>query len=123
MQQLAAGVAAQAALRRGKPAGRGSTLALGALTDFQAWVDGFVGFRIREWANGLDDTKLLAAAAVMDDKTKGLGRRASITQRAAWRDGRASELAQGGSTHDEARLDLVNMVAAGYSTYSLRKPV
>jgi hypothetical protein len=122
MQQLASGFAAQAALRRGKPTGRGSTLALGLLTDFQAWIDGFVVYRIRKWASGLDDDKLLAAAAAVDGKARGLGTRASISQRAAWRDARASELAQDGSMHEEARLDLVNMVKTGYSTYLLRKP-
>jgi hypothetical protein len=121
-QQFAAGFAAQAALRRGKSTGRGSTLALGVLTDFQAWIDGFVTDRIRKWAGGLDDRELLAAAAAVDSKARGLGTRASIAQRAAWRDARASELAQDGSMHEEARLDLVNMVKTAYSTYLLRKP-
>jgi hypothetical protein len=122
LQQLAAGVAAQAALRRGKPTGRGSTLALGILPEFQAWVDGFVADRIRKWAEGLDDDSLLAAAAAMDSKSRGLGTRASISQRASWRDARASELAQRGSMHAEARLDLINMIKTGYGTYLLRKP-
>lgn len=121
VQQFAAGFTAQAALRRGNRTGRGSNMALGMLIEFQLWIEGFVKERIRKWAKNLSDDDLLAAAADTDNKSKGIPSKASIAQRATWRDEHAAHLRAGGALQAEARTALRNLVVTAYSTYFLRK--
>lgn len=121
-QDLFAALIATAALRRVRGSERGATLALGFVPEIHEWVDTHVGYRVEAWAQALPDAALIEAAAVLDDKAKGLGRRASFDQRADWREGQAARLGSiNPAIQNQARQDLIAMIAVGYVQYQLRR--
>lgn len=118
---LAAALIAQASARRMRSSERGGTLVLGILPDFFRWVEAFVQQRVTSWAESLDDSRLVSAAARLDGKLKGIGGPATLAKRVEWRQAAADRLLAGPDMRDEARLDLVRLITAGYTTYLLRK--
>lgn len=121
-QQITAALASQASLRRMRSSGRGETLALGLIPDVHKWVDHFVRLKIGARASEMTDDQLVAAAARLDPKLKGIPTRASLEQRTDWRVKTAARLDQPGLERDEARQELVDLITTGYSTYALRRP-
>lgn len=121
LQQILAGLLAHAALRRMKSSDRGGTLVLGVLPDVNKWVDFFVRVKVVAWADDLDDQRLVAAAARLDNKLKGKPTEATFDARVARRELLVGRLAMEGQVREQARLDLIDTIETGYSAYGLRR--
>jgi hypothetical protein len=119
---LAAALAAPAVTRKGTGIGssRGSTLALGTLSDVQSWFKALLADAIEKWADNLTDDELDAAAAVIDRKKK--GSRPPSTVRAQLRDDRRDDMKVGGTVREETRADLIEAVKSGYITFEVPRP-
>ena len=122
---IAAAVLSQASLRRFRNGDRGSTLALGLLPDLNRWAEHLVALSTERWASGLDDSRLLAAAARVATSKRPRSwtgpTKQSVKTQAKWRAQLAECLTLGGHVRDQAREDLVRVVKIGYSTYLMRK--